>query len=51
MSVISVMLIYVYIIISCNFFFQAHPRVAQKLKFIIKSWADMKEFKEDPALK
>lgn len=29
---------------------KAHPRVAQKLKFIIKSWADMKEFKDDAAL-
>ncbi|XP_045180374.2 signal transducing adapter molecule 2-like [Mercenaria mercenaria] len=29
---------------------KAHPRVAQKLKYIIKSWAEMKEFKEDPAL-
>ncbi|KAL4217686.1 Signal transducing adapter molecule 2 [Mactra antiquata] len=29
---------------------KAHPRVAQRLKFMIKSWAEMKEFKEDPAL-
>jgi len=30
---------------------QAHPRVAQKLKFLIKTWAEMKEFKDDAALK
>ncbi|XP_052763789.1 signal transducing adapter molecule 1-like [Mya arenaria] len=29
---------------------KAHPRVAQKLKFLIKTWAEMKEFKEDAAL-
>lgn len=28
---------------------KAHPRVAQKLKFMIKTWAEMKEFKDDPA--
>lgn len=29
---------------------KAHPRVAQKLKFLIRSWAEMKEFKDDPSL-
>ena len=29
---------------------QAHPKVAQKLKFLIKKWSEMKEFKDDAAL-
>ncbi|GFS06875.1 signal transducing adapter molecule 2 [Elysia marginata] len=29
---------------------KAHPKVAQKLKLMIKSWADMAEFKDDPSL-
>ncbi|XP_059139951.1 signal transducing adapter molecule 1-like [Physella acuta] len=29
---------------------KAHPKVAQKLKLMIKTWSDMAEFKEDPAL-
>lgn len=29
---------------------KAHPRVAQKLKFLIRTWAEMKEFKDDPSL-
>ncbi|XP_064597039.1 signal transducing adapter molecule 1-like [Liolophura sinensis] len=29
---------------------KAHPRVAQKLKLLIKKWAEMSEFKDDPAL-
>lgn len=28
---------------------KAHPRVAQKLRFMIKNWAEMKDFKDDPA--
>ena len=32
-------------------FNQAHPRVAQKLKFLIRTWAEMKEFKDDPSLR
>ncbi|KAK0045682.1 signal transducing adapter molecule 1 [Biomphalaria pfeifferi] len=29
---------------------KAHPKVAQKLKLMIKTWAEMAEFKDDPAL-
>ncbi|XP_025089579.1 signal transducing adapter molecule 2-like isoform X2 [Pomacea canaliculata] len=29
---------------------KAHPKVAQKLKFMIKRWAEMPEFKDDAAL-
>ncbi|CAL1543766.1 unnamed protein product [Lymnaea stagnalis] len=29
---------------------KAHPKVAQKLKLMIKTWADMAEFRDDPAL-
>ncbi|XP_071113370.1 signal transducing adapter molecule 2-like [Haliotis cracherodii] len=29
---------------------KAHPKVAQRLRFMIKKWADMSEFKDDPAL-
>lgn len=29
---------------------KAHPKVAQKLRFLIKKWAEMAEFREDPAL-
>ncbi|RUS71864.1 hypothetical protein EGW08_020373 [Elysia chlorotica] len=29
---------------------KAHPKVAQKLKLLIKAWADMAEFKDDPSL-
>ncbi|GFO46179.1 signal transducing adapter molecule 2 [Plakobranchus ocellatus] len=29
---------------------KAHPKVAQKLKLLIKSWSDMAEFKDDPSL-
>lgn len=29
---------------------KAHPRVAQKLKFLLRTWAEMKEFKDDPSL-
>jgi len=36
---------------SYNTVLQAHPKVAQKLKFMLKSWADMKEFKDDAACK
>ncbi|KAH9508304.1 hypothetical protein Btru_050770 [Bulinus truncatus] len=28
----------------------AHPKVAQKLKLMIKTWAEMAEFRDDPAL-
>ena len=30
---------------------QAHPRVAARLALLIKGWAAMKEFRDDPALK
>lgn len=29
---------------------KAHPKVAQKLRFMIKKWAEMSEFRDDPAL-
>ncbi|KAK7485980.1 hypothetical protein BaRGS_00022732 [Batillaria attramentaria] len=29
---------------------KAHPKVAQRLKFLIKKWAEMPEFKDDAAL-
>ncbi|GAB1603030.1 signal transducing adapter molecule 1-like [Argonauta hians] len=29
---------------------KAHPKVAQKLKLLIKRWAEMPEFKDEPAL-
>jgi hypothetical protein len=30
---------------------KAHPKVAQRLKYMVKKWAEMKEFKDDPSLK
>ena len=30
---------------------QAHPKVAQRLKFLIKQWSELPEFKDDPALR
>lgn len=32
-------------------FLQAHPIVAQKLRYLIKRWAELPEFKEDAALR
>ena len=29
---------------------KAHPKVAQRLKYMVKKWAEMKEFKDDPSL-
>lgn len=29
---------------------KAHPKVSQRLKYMIKKWSEMKEFKDDPSL-